>query len=143
MNEIGIEHFYIELIEECPCENVEQLRRKEGEWVRKMGTLNQVIPGRTDTEYRKSEQFQNYLERNQESIKKSQKAWYERNREKVNAKSNERYHTNSEEIYERCKEWKSTTHTCECGMVYTNCHKARHMKSKKHQNYLAQIMLKN
>ena len=136
MYELGVEHFYIELVEEYPCESVEQLRRKEGEWVRKMGTLNQVIPGRTKAEYRKSDQHKQYLERNKDAIKKSQQDYHERNRTEVNKRSNVRYHANKETIYEKYKEWKSTQHTCECGVVYTNCHKARHIKSKFHQTYL-------
>ena len=28
VNEIGIEHFYIELIEDCPCETLEQFKKK-------------------------------------------------------------------------------------------------------------------
>ena len=51
-NEIGIENFYIELIEDCPCETLEQLRKREGHYIREMGTLNGLIAGRTDKEYR-------------------------------------------------------------------------------------------
>ena len=36
MLEHGYEHFYIELIEECPCENKCELERKEGELIRKL-----------------------------------------------------------------------------------------------------------
>jgi group I intron endonuclease len=31
----GEEHFYIELLENCPCHSREELRAKEGEWIRK------------------------------------------------------------------------------------------------------------
>ena len=47
-NEIGIENFYIELIEDCPCEALEQLRKREGHYIRKMATLNHHIAGRTE-----------------------------------------------------------------------------------------------
>ena len=40
MNELGIDNFYIELVEELYCENIEQLRKREGEIIRDMGTLN-------------------------------------------------------------------------------------------------------
>ena len=46
-NEIGIENFYIELIEDCPCESLEQLRKREGNYIREMGKLNHQIAGRT------------------------------------------------------------------------------------------------
>ena len=29
MHELGVDNFYIELIEEFPCENIEQLRKRE------------------------------------------------------------------------------------------------------------------
>ena len=51
VNEIGIEHFYIELIEDCPCETLEQVRKREGHYIRKMGTLNHRIAGRTSKEW--------------------------------------------------------------------------------------------
>ena len=51
MLEHGLEHFYIELIEDCPCETLEQLLKSEGHYIRKMGTLNHKIAGRTGKEY--------------------------------------------------------------------------------------------
>ena len=52
MNELGIENFYIELIENYPCENVELLRKREGELIRELGTLNSRIERRTSKEWR-------------------------------------------------------------------------------------------
>ena len=51
MREIGMEKFYIELIENCPCSSKGELLRKEGEWIRKIGTLNKLISGRSKAEY--------------------------------------------------------------------------------------------
>ena len=48
MNENGIDNFYIELEEEYSCENVEQLRKREGEIIREKGTLNKQIAGRRE-----------------------------------------------------------------------------------------------
>ena len=64
VNELGVENFYIELIEECPCESLEQLRRREGHYIRKMGTLNHHIAGRTSKEW---------LEQNRENKKQYDK----------------------------------------------------------------------
>ena len=52
MNDKGVENFYIELIEECPCDNKEQLRRREGHFIREMATLNKQIAGQSKEEYR-------------------------------------------------------------------------------------------
>ena len=74
MEEIGLDQFYIELLLEYPCENKEQLHAKEGEYIRKYGTLNNIIAGRS-----KKEQ---YIEC-RETIPQKQKKYTERNREKV------------------------------------------------------------
>ena len=47
MNSVGVEHFGIELIEYYPCATIEELQAKEGEWIRKIGTLNRQIAGRS------------------------------------------------------------------------------------------------
>ena len=47
MKEYGIENFYIELIEAYPCENIENRRKREGHFIREVGTLNKRVAGRT------------------------------------------------------------------------------------------------
>ena len=50
--EHGIEHFFIELIEKCPCNDKDELRKKEGEYIRELKpSLNMNIAGRTCKEY--------------------------------------------------------------------------------------------
>ena len=46
------DEWYIELYEVYPCENKEQLNKREGEIIRDVGTLNYEIAGRTDKEWR-------------------------------------------------------------------------------------------
>jgi hypothetical protein len=43
--------------------------------------------------------------------------------------------SNREKLIEKKKE----KHTCECGGEYTHSHKSRHIKTNKHQSYLAKI----
>ena len=51
MRNIGIDHFRIELIEMFPCENIEQLRAREGHYILELKPeLNKVIAGRTRKE---------------------------------------------------------------------------------------------
>ena len=46
MNEIGVQHFQIELIETYPCNNKEELLAKEGYYIRTLKpSLNQRIAG--------------------------------------------------------------------------------------------------
>ena len=75
MREIGIEHFYIELVENFPCENLEQLNKREGEWMREIATLNEKVAGRTKNEY--AEEHRESKNQNQENIiKKIERAFY-------------------------------------------------------------------
>ena len=46
MREIGIDSFYIELHENCNCNCIEELKKKVGEIIRNIGTLNKTIYGR-------------------------------------------------------------------------------------------------
>ena len=47
MVEYAKEYFYIELLEKHPCNDKEELDRKEGEYIRSLNpVMNQMIPGR-------------------------------------------------------------------------------------------------
>ena len=96
MREIGEEKFYIELIEEYPCENSEQLLKREGEWMRRIGTLNENIAGRTKQDYND----ENRHIRNQKS-----KEHYHENKEQILQRQRERYKENRESINERHKKY--------------------------------------
>ena len=74
MNDKGIDDFYIELYEESPCENKEQLTKREGEVIRETGTLNQVVAGRSAKEY-----FQD----NKEKIKEKARQYYKDNNDEI------------------------------------------------------------
>ena len=127
MKEIGIEHFYIELIEKYECNSKEELLKKEGEWIRKIGTLNCQIAGRPIEECRKE-----YVKKDPERWREYHKKWNEDNREKEQQRHKKRWEENKEEI----KKVRNTKHDCECGGKYTTTHKSNHFKSKKHQAYI-------
>ena len=71
--------WYIELYEEYPCENKEQLCKREGEVIRSIGTLNSQIAGRTNKEYYENnklkllEQMKDYYNNNKGKILEYQK----------------------------------------------------------------------
>ena len=46
MKELGADNFYIELLENYPCQTREELRAREGHRIREISTLNQQIAGR-------------------------------------------------------------------------------------------------
>ena len=111
MREICKEQFYIELLEEYPCENNEQLRAREGHYIREMkASLNGRIEGRTMEEWR---------EENKERLKEYRKVKYNNIKEEYLAFRRMRF-------------------VCECGSEISNGSKLRHLRSKKHQAYLNQ-----
>lgn len=142
MNEHGIEHFYIELLEDCPCETKEQLNKREGELIRQLGGLNKRIAGRDHKEWYNDnlEHRKKYLEENRERLLQKHREYNEKHREEIRVKDKARYDANKKEIYERAKAWKTINHECPCGGSYNNSHKSTHMKSKRHQAYEASLL---
>ena len=117
MRDIGIEYFYIELIENYPCENSEQLNKREGDWMREIATLNEKVAGRTKKEYKTD---------CKEKIKEQGKEYYEQRQGEICAKHRQRYN-----------EITSVKMTCEvCKTIHNKKNKPLHSRSKKHQEAL-------
>ncbi len=85
MNETYINDWYIELYEDFTCERKEQLLQREGQVIREIVTLNKIISGRTDKEWREDnkEKIKEYKETNKEKLKEKLKAYRETNKEKI------------------------------------------------------------
>jgi hypothetical protein len=130
--------WYIELYENYPCENKEQLNKREGEIIRLIGTLNILVAGRTRPEYR---------EENKEQITQDKKEYYENNKEQITEKHKIYYEENKEKILNYAKGWGKTYYeenkeiilakqkekiTCECGCIVVRNNLLRHKKSPKH-----------
>ena len=105
----------IELIKEYPCNNKMELNRKEGKYIRENTCLNKYIAGRTQKEY--TEDNKEYRAANKDHKKEYDKEYRETNKEKINEKRSEKF-------------------DCDCGGKYTQNHKARHLKSKKHLAFM-------
>ena len=124
MKEYGVDNFYIELVEDFPCERLEQLRSREGYYIRQIGTLNKLIAGRKrndeDVVKEKQEYDKKYRVENAEHKRERDRLYRENNLERINALKKEKT-------------------KCLCGGSYTRCHKTEHERSQKHQNYLKSI----
>ena len=155
---------FIELLEDYPCDNRNQLERREGELIRENDCVNKVIAGRTITEWRQEnrEKLNKYgvewYKANPEKVKQHRDKHYQANREKINQKNKEYdklnpekkkqmdknyYQANRERIIKRQKEYNNLnyekikeTFTCECGTSYVQKNKTRHSLSKKHKEYI-------
>jgi hypothetical protein len=99
---------YIELVESYPCNNRDELREREGYWIKHLDCVNRCVAGRSKKQYDVD---------NKEKLAK-QKAQYKlANKEKIRAQM-------------------SVKTDCPCGGRYTYANKATHMKTKKHQKYI-------
>ncbi len=134
IDENGIDSFYIELYEDFPCANKQELQKREGEVMRQIATINMVVPGRTIQEYQKDNKERlNEINRrcyhnNVEKFKERKKEYYENNKEKILEKSKESYLKNRDEI--RKKENEKVK--CECGCMISRGNLSEHKHTKKH-----------
>ena len=161
MHELGFDNFYIELIENYPCSTREELRAREGEWIRKIATLNKLIAGRDSKGYyddnaellrQKSKDYREqhkeqtkqynkqYREANTDKIKAIRKNYMEQNHEKV-LEQKKQYHIANKQKEREYKKQKyeeqgKLTTTCECGCVVTQSNLSRHLKTKKHKEQM-------
>ena len=106
----GVENCRIELIELCPCNSRDELRQREGHYIRNLLCVNKVIPDRTKQQYR----LDNALK-----LKTRQALYRDEHREKLN-------------------ELKKVSIKCSCGVSYTHSHKSRHFQTKAHNQYIAE-----
>ena len=117
MIEYGKEHFYIELLEKYPCNDKEELAKKEGEYIRSLKPpMNQRMLILYDN---RPERYKQYYELNKDRIKEKQnprnKQYYEQNKEKI----------------------KNYKVECECGCVVTRHNLQQHKQTKKHKKLIA------
>ena len=134
-SEHGVDNFFIELIEKCPCNDKEELHKKEGEYIRSLKpSLNKAIAGRTTKEYR---------EDNREHMKEYTKLWRENNKEYMAQKVKEWLENNKEHVKEQLKQYRENNKeyirekiTCECGCTVARSCIARHKRSVKHQTLM-------
>jgi hypothetical protein len=114
--------YQIVLIENYPCNNKEELERKEREHIEANICVNKYIPTRTREEYietnrelillRGKEWYEKnkgwgkeYRESHKEEIKLKKKEYYNKNRESLILKQQEYKNSHKEDIALRSKEW--------------------------------------
>ena len=157
----GWENIKMIWIEDYPCNNKREAGAREQHW---MDTLkpNMNTHRAFITEEQKQEYFKERYENNKEAILKYQKERYENNKEAFAEKNKEYREANKEKIAEIGKEYRENNkeaiaekkrehyeankeaisnrhnvkYNCECGGRYTYCHKAKHFRTKLHQDWL-------
>ncbi len=91
----NLNDWYIELYEEFPCENKEQLNKREGEIIREIGILNKLIAGRTKKEYYEDNKTKlldimtQYRQDNKDIIAEKNKKYRQDNKSKISEQRKE------------------------------------------------------
>ena len=137
----GLENCKIELVELYPCNSKEELRKKEGYWIKTETCVNKRIAGRTDQEYRDihRDKYKAYLleynQKNKERKATNDKDYALRNKDKIAQYKKEYYQQHKQRIVEQ----RSIKHVCAiCGGHYSQSSKAAHARTQKHQKALNQ-----
>lgn len=135
--------FYIELYEKYPCNDREELEKREGEVIREIGTLNKNKRVMNVEELKKKNYEQNDFQTSfvcGEKEKQKRKEYYEQNKKKIAEQQKQYREANKEKIKqyredhkEKIKQYREDKVTCQCGSIVGKYVIARHCKSKKHQ----------
>ena len=91
-----------------------------------------------------------YAENNKDKVNEAKRQYYQNNKDRINEKHKEYVIKNAEQVQADKKHWyetnkdkiqqqKSKLIKCECGSNITNNHKAKHLKTLKHQSYINQM----
>ena len=121
-DEYGVENCFIELIEAKSCNNSDEKNKLEGGYIRSMECVNKVMIGRTIKEYRDdnkvkiTEQTKQYGINHKIEIAERMKKYREDNKEKIKQPI-----------------------TCSCGSVCRKGDISKHLKTKKHINFLVHL----
>jgi len=104
MHELGIDKFYIELIENYPCESKEELCKREGHFIREIGTLNSSVAGRTKDMYYQEckDKILEYRETNRVEILEKKRLYRIKNKEEIAAYDKQHYDEKRNYINETC-----------------------------------------
>ena len=158
---------YIDLLEEYPCENKNQLRKREGELQREMNCVNKNIAGRTCKEYYDDNKYEllkkqkKYNDDNKEYINSRQKiynavnrekrietsrTYREKNRQEINKKQREWNKDNKDKISQQKKQYYNDNKdkinqkiTCDCGCIVSKKSIKIHQQTNKHKKLMGSI----
>ena len=145
--------YYIELVEECPCDNSYQLMKREGEIQRETECVNIRVEARTKAEYYQDnradkleavkkyqkenpekikEKSKKYYWENREMLREKNKKWLEENPEKAKESRKKTYEKYKEKILKKNKERMGRPVKCECGVTVRYDSLSKHRKTQKH-----------
>jgi len=122
--------YKIELIENYPCNNKQELEKREGYYIKNNVCVNKRIEGRTQKEYNEdnkehlAEQFKEYYQNNKKKITEYNKNYYQNNKDKIKDNTSKYSQDNKEKLKEKI--------TCKCGCLIRRSSITTHQKTPKH-----------
>jgi hypothetical protein len=116
------------LLEAVPCDSKDALHAREN-WYIEQNRAIAVNRHKAPTGLTYAEYHAQYYADNREEIAQKRAQYYADNRDKI-----AQYRAENREIL---NQWKKQKHACACGGAYTNSTKARHLKTVKHQRFIA------
>ena len=130
---------------------IEELRVKEGGWIRQIGTLNEHIATRDEREWyddhreQQLEKMNTYREKHKDTVIASRKNHGENNIEAIREYDRRRYAEHTEKRIAVVKRWYNenrekllTIIHCDCDGTYQIGGRKRHLRTKRHQQYVSQ-----
>ncbi|MDR3598649.1 hypothetical protein [Clostridium sp.] len=138
----------IVLIENCPCNDKEELHKFERKYIDELECVNKVTPART-----KAESQHAYYEANKNKIAEYHKQHRENNKDKYQEQYYKYVQNNREQISQASKEYReknkeiikvkqSQKIPCNiCGSSVSKSNLSYHNKSKKHLSFVASLKL--
>ena len=131
LNTIGWNNVKIVLIEKYPCNDIDELHKRERYYSDLLkAQLNKNKQGRTQKEYYQDnagkikQDAKQYYKDNLDKIKQTKKQYRQNNVDKFKQIRKQYYQSNLDKINKK--------HVCACGGKYTHHHKTHHDKSNKH-----------
>jgi hypothetical protein len=118
------ENWYIELYEVFPCENKQELNKREGEIIREIGTLNCEIAGRTNKEWKQE---------NPDKLKLNAQRYHQNHREE-RLEVSRQYNINNNEARKEYKKKYREEHKAEISAKRIEYYKEVQSKDKEYIN---------
>lgn len=147
IKELGEDNFYISLIENYPCEDVRELREREGHYIREFNSwkpeygYNKKMETRTKHEY---------YQDTKEHVKDKVKEYYDKHKDQVDNYKKKHYEENKAHFKQYKHEWylkNKATHNlkgkerikCECGADICKGALRFHLTTKRHSDSLKSL----
>ncbi|KAJ1463640.1 hypothetical protein T484DRAFT_1758676 [Baffinella frigidus] len=125
-DELGWDNWFIELYEDFPCERREEMLKREGEIIRKIGSLNMKIAGRTDEEY---------VNDNKELLSQKGAKYRKENKEQIQACAKKRYYSDDRQAKIQVYREENKKQLSQTSKIYRETH-SEEIKLKKNRYYI-------